>query len=220
MHKSLRGFRTRRLLPDMPLVVLLIALLLATNVQAMGRKSSKPEGVQAWLQSERVKAINDMAPRIGLDPAAVLKSSGDFKPCEHTGINGDGPYVDGKKTDCPEIDSTVHAWCIPNPGGRVRYMFAIVGSSTKPSKDVLTWCVRHEIFHELLAYYDISGHPLKVTITRKDNGRQQTFKPAEIIKGRWPSLVDVLIPESMESQDEWADAACGTGEVFTDGGGI
>lgn len=194
--------------------------LLSTTAHAGGSKKHNPSGVEAWLAGQRVEAINSMAPQIGLDPKAILKSRGEFKPCEHTGRNGDGPFVDGKKTACPEIDSTVHAWCIPNPGGRVRYMFAIVGASSKPSKDVLVWCVRHEVFHELLAHYDIGGHPLKVTITRKDNGRQQTFKPAEIIKGRWPSLVDVLIPESMESQDEWADAACGTGEVFTDGGGI
>lgn len=205
----------------MRIFIILLALLLATNAQAMGRKSSKPEGVQAWLAAERVKAINDMAPRIGLNPSAILKSSGDFKPCEHTGINGDGPYVDGSKTSCPEIRSSVHAWCIPNPGGRVRYMFAIVGASKSPSKDVLVWCVRHEVFHELLAHYGVGGHPLKVTFTRKDNGKQQTVKPAEIINGRWPSMVNVLIPESMENNAEWVDLKCGTDEIMRgDGEGI
>jgi hypothetical protein len=200
---------------------LLIVLLACSTAYAGGSKKHNPSTIETWLSGQRVEAINSMAPQIGLDPKAILKSRGEFKPCEHTGRNGDGPFVDGKKTDCPEIDSTVHAWCIPNPGGRVRYMFAIVGSSTKPSKDVLTWCVRHEIFHELLAYYDISGHPLKVTVKRKDNGKAQTFKPAEIINGRWPSLVNVLIPESFEDTSEWTDLKCGTEEIMRgDGEGI
>lgn len=194
--------------------------LLSTTAYAMGSKQSKPEGVQAWLASERVKAINDMAPRIGLDPKAILKSSGEFKPCEHTGTNGDGPYVDGSKTACPEIRSSVHAWCIPNPNGRVRYMFAIVSNSIKASREVRPWCVRHEVFHELLAHYGIGGHPLKVTITRKDNGKHQTVKPAEIINGRWPSMVNVLIPEGMEDNAEWVDLKCGTDEILMDGAGI
>lgn len=220
MRKPLRGFRTRRLLPDTPLVVLLIVVA-CTTAHAGGSKKNNPSTVEAWLAGQRVAAINDMAPRIGLDPKAVLRSSGAFKPCEHTGRNNDGPYVDGSKTDCPETKSSVHAWCMPNPGGRVRYMFAIVGQSKSPSKDVLVWCVRHEVFHELLAHYGIGGHPLKVTIKRKDNGKAQTFKPAEIINGRWPSMVNVLIPESAESQDEWADAACGTEEIMRgDGAGI
>lgn len=200
---------------------LLIILLACTTCYAGGSKKNNPSGIEAWLAGQRVAAINDMAPRIGLDPKTVLRSSGAFKPCEHTGINNDGPYVDGSKTSCPEISDSVHAWCIPNPGARVRYMFAIVGASKAASKEVRVWCVRHEVMHELLAYYGIGGHPLKVTITRKDNGKQQTFKPAEIINGRWPSMVNVLIPESRESQDEWADAACGTEEVMRgDGEGI
>jgi hypothetical protein len=205
-----------------PLYSTVLALsLLSATVHAGGSKKNNPSGIEAWLAGQRVEAINDMAPRIGLDPKTVLRSSATFKPCEHTGKNNDGPYVDGSKTACPEIKSSVHAWCMPNPGARVRFMFAIVSASESPSKEVMVWCVRHEEMHELLAYYEISGHPLKVTITRKDNGKSQTFKPAEIINGRWPSMVNAFIPEGMESQDEWADAACGTEEVMLgDGEGI
>lgn len=199
---------------------IIIALLVATSVYAGGSKKNNPSSIETWLAGQRVEAINDMAPRIGLDPKAILKSSGQFKACEHTGINNDGPYVDGSKTDCPEIRDSVHAWCIPNPNGRVRYMFAIVGKSEKVSREVKTWCVRHEVFHELLAHYGIGGHPLKVTVKRKDNGKQQTIKPAEIINGRWP-LINMLIPESMENNEEWLDIMCGTDSMkLIDGAGI
>jgi hypothetical protein len=199
----------------------LILFCIASTAYAGGSKKHNPSGIEAWLAGQRVEAINDMAPKIGLDPKTVLRSSSTFKPCEHTGQNSDGPYVDGSKTACPEIRDSVHAWCIPNPGARVRYMFAIVGASKNVSKEVRLWCIRHEVMHELLAHYGIGGHPLKVTLTRKDNGKSQTFKPAEIINGRWPSMVNAFIPEGMERQDEWADAACGTEEVMLgDGEGI
>lgn len=188
--------------------------LLSTTAHAGGSKKNNPSGVQAWLAQQRVEAVNDMAPKIGLDPKAVLRVKATFKTCEHTGIAPDfGPYVDGSKSDCAEVKAVIHAWCIPNIRGVVRYMFAIVSKAVEAAKKIVVACVRHEVMHELLEHYGVSGHPLKVTIVRKDNGRQQTFKPAEIIRGRWPSMVNIFKPESFESQANWFDFECGYDHV-------
>lgn len=201
---------------------ILVLSLLSTSADAMGgRKKPKLEGVQAWLAAERVSAINDMAGQIGLDPKAVLQARAVFKTCEHTDSTPDGPYVDGNKTSCAEMKASAHAWVRPtvNP---IQYMFAIIGSKNETQKGIARWVVRHEVMHELiLRHYGVNGHPTKVTITRKDNGKKQTFKPAEIIRGRWPSLINAVIPEAMESQEEWFDMMCGFDEVFNgDGDGI
>lgn len=200
--------------------IIILALLLAGNAQAMGNKKAKPSSVESWLALQRIEAINDMAPRIGIPASVALKGRATFKACESTGRNGDGPFICGDKAPCAEIKSCVHAWCIPDFGGSTRYMFAIVNSDGSASKAVSRWTVRHEVMHELLDAYHLTGHPLKVTITRMDNGKAQTFKPGEIIGGRWPSAVNVLLPEGREVNVEWGEM-CGHDEIMRgDGEGI
>lgn len=202
--------------------LLIAALVLASSsVWAGGSKKNNPSSVQAWLANQRKAAIEDMAPKIGLNPAPILKVGANFKACEHDGLAKDfGPWVDGAINECAEVDDKVHAWCMPSK--RItRYMFAVVGDSKLASKEIVVACVRHEVMHELLGWYGVGGHPLKVSIKRQDNGKAQSFKPAEIIGGRWPSMVNVLIPESMENNAEWVDLKCGTEEVMRgDGEGI
>ncbi len=202
-------------------LLIVASILIASSAWAGGSKKSNPSSVQAWLANQRKAAIEDMAPKIGLDPAPILKVGANFKACEHDGLSKDfGPWVDGAINECAEVDDKVHAWCMPSK--RItRYMFATVGSSKASSKEIVVACVRHEVMHELLNWYGIGGHPLKVSIKRQDNGKSQTFKPAEIIGGRWPSMVNVFVPESMESQTDWLEFPCGSEEIMRgDGEGI
>ena len=199
--------------------IILIALLFVADAHAMGSKRSKPSSTQSWLSDARRDAVMEMAPKIGLDPQVVLKARVDFKLCEHDGVSDPfGPWVDGAINPCPQISSKVHAWCIPGTSF-VRYMFAIIGRLTDAAKGIITACVRHEVLHELLEYYGITGHPKKVTIVRTDNGQQMTFYPHDICRTRWPAIVaDVFTPKESESQDEWQDFPCGTEEVMRGNG--
>ena len=196
--------------------ILFALSLLSLNTHAMGSKKPSSD----WFAAERIKAIQDMAPRIGIPVEKALKGKAAFKRCDATGTNGDGPYIDGKKNDCAEITGSVHAWCIPDFGGYTRYMFAVIKTSKSPSLDVKVWCVRHEVMHELLDAYGLTGHPLKVTVKRMDNGKSITFKPGEIINGRWPSAVNVFLPDGMEVGTDWP-GLCGHDEIMRgDGEGI
>jgi hypothetical protein len=170
--------------------------------------------VQARVAARRGAEIRRLAPAIGIPVERALSVKvAAIHECPESGRNGDGSYTCG---DCPGTgDGCVHAWFRGAPGSkRAEYLFA--------TPEVRDGCISHEVMHELLVvWYGIGGHPARVEITRLDNGARMSFRPADIIGWRWPSLVNWALPTSIEIGGDWgADIKCGTAETFEGGGGI
>lgn len=191
-----------------------IAMVAIAVLVGCATKENAKSDTQKRISERRVAEIRRMAPSIGIPVEKALSVRVDkIHECNESGRNSDGSYTCG---DCPGTGSDcVHAWFRGAHGNRrVEYLFA--------TPEVKDGTIAHEVMHELLVvWYGIGGHPTRVEVTRLDNGKRFSFRPADVIGWRWPSLVNWALPQSMEIGGRWgSDIKCGTEEMFEDGGGI
>lgn len=179
----------------------LAGLICAPHSQAMGKRKKSDGGIAA----QRVAAMRDLAPKIGVNADDALRVASRIETCNEAGRNGDGSYVCGECSALGDADCVHGAFWGVLGARSVRYLFAV--------PDLRDGTVRHEVMHELLVvHYGVGGHPSRVTITRKTDGQQQTFSPGAVIGWRWPSLVNWALPQSREIESDWGDINCHIGD--------
>lgn len=198
-------------------IIILLALLLATDAEAMGSKKKKAPDLEQTIRARITTATERMAPDMGI-PVELAKriTIRSIKLCPETGRDPNyGSFT--ADANCSETESSVHAWNMTSwnastKRGWADYMFA--------TPDVKMGCVDHEDMHKLLRMYGIGGHPKKVTIKRMTDGKEVTLDIPAIVKWRWPSIV-IWDAGGSDTNHPWGDGVkCGEGEVFTDGLGI
>lgn len=201
----------------MRIFIILLALLLSADAQAMGsKKSSTPElerKIRAWIVQADERMCPDMGIPVELAKRITIKS---VKLCPETGRDKNyGSWTSDH--DCSETPDTVHAWNLTfwdmvAKRGWSKFMFA--------TPDVRQGCVDHEDMHKLLRIYGFGGHPKRVTVKRLTDGKEVTLDIPAIVKWRWPSVV-FWDTAGSDTNHPWGDGVkCGEGEVFTGGLGI
>jgi hypothetical protein len=169
---------------------------------------SSDDSIRGWIMAIRERELTRMAPLVGVPVETLLKTEvKKIHLCQETNRSKDGSY------SCDEActkSGCVHAWFL----GRFmvyscEYLFVI--------PNIAEPIIAHEAMHEILViHYNIGGHPESVTVNRLDNGRKLTFKPRDVIQGRWP-----MSPVKLFASDAWSDdLKCGHDETFIGGGGI